>query len=182
VVQAWDVLAGKVLTGKRVVVIGGGAVGVETAQFLADRGTLSGDGLKFLLVNQAEDFETLYELATQGTKQVEVIEMIDAIGKDIGLTTRWTMMQDLGRTGVSLRKRTKALEITLEGVRVEQDGETSLLPCDTVVLAAGAESHNPLQAHLEAKGIPCRVAGDAKRVGLAFDAVHQGFSAGREIG
>lgn len=182
VVQAWDVLAGNVITGKMVVVIGGGAVGVETAHFLADRGTLSGDGLKFLLVNQAEDPETLYKLATQGTKQVVVIEMIDAIGKDIGLTTRWTMMQDLGRTGVSLKKRTRALEITVEGVRVQQNGEEALLPCDTVVLAAGAVPHNPLQALLEQKEIPCRVAGDANRIGLAFDAVHQGFAAGREIG
>ena len=104
------------------------------------------------------------------------------IGKDIGLTTRWTMMQDLGRTGVSLKKRTKALEITLEGVRDQQDGEEALLPCDTVVLAAGAVSHNPLQALLEQKEIPCRVAGDANRIGLAFDAVHQGFAAGRQIG
>jgi len=108
--------------------------------------------------------------------------MIEAIGKDIGLTTRWTVMQDLGRTGVALKKRTKALEITVDGVRVEQDGEDALLPCDTVVLAAGAVPYNPLQALLEQKGIPCRVAGDAQRIGLAFDAVHQGFAAGREIG
>ena len=182
VVQAWDVLAGTAITGKKVVVIGGGAVGVETAQFLASKGTLSGDGLKFLLVNRAEDPATLYELATHGTKKVVVIEMIEAIGEDIGLTTRWTMMQDLGRTGVSLKKRTKALEITVEGVRVEQDGEEALLRCDTVVLAAGALSHNPLQTLLEEKGIPCRVAGDAHRIGLAFDAVHQGFAAGRGIG
>ena len=182
VVQAWDVLADKVITGQRVVVIGGGAVGVETAQFLAEKGTLSGDGLKFLLVNRAEDPETLYKLATQGTKQIVVIEMIDAIGKDIGLTTRWTIMQDIGRTGVSLKKRTKALEITVDGVQVEQDGEEVLLPCDTVVLAAGAVPYNPLQASLEKKGIPCSVAGDAHRIGLAFDAVHQGFAVGREIG
>jgi 2,4-dienoyl-CoA reductase (NADPH2) len=49
VVQAWDVLQDKVYTGKNVVIIGGGAVGVETALFLAEKGTLSGDAVKFLL-------------------------------------------------------------------------------------------------------------------------------------
>ncbi len=38
VVQAWDVLNGKVHTGEKVVIIGGGAVGVEVALFLAERG------------------------------------------------------------------------------------------------------------------------------------------------
>lgn len=33
-VSAWDVLAGKVTTGQNIVVIGGGAVGCETAEFL----------------------------------------------------------------------------------------------------------------------------------------------------
>jgi 2,4-dienoyl-CoA reductase (NADPH2) len=48
-VQAWDVLQGNVITGKRVVIIGGGAVGIETALFLAEKGTLSAEALKFLL-------------------------------------------------------------------------------------------------------------------------------------
>jgi len=48
VVQAWDVLAGRKITGEKVAIIGGGAVGVETALFLAEKGTLSGDELKFL--------------------------------------------------------------------------------------------------------------------------------------
>ena len=66
VVQAWDVLADTVYTGKRVVIIGGGAVGVETALLLAEKGTLSGDVLKFLFVNKAETPEVLYEMATKG--------------------------------------------------------------------------------------------------------------------
>ena len=65
VVQAWDVLLDKVATGRKVVVIGGGAVGVETALFLGEKGTLSGDELKFLLVNKAEEPDDLYELATK---------------------------------------------------------------------------------------------------------------------
>ncbi|MCF8037435.1 MAG: FAD-dependent oxidoreductase, partial [Desulfobacteraceae bacterium] len=99
VVQSWDVLAGKAYTGNRVVVVGGGAVGVETALFLAEKGTISGETLKFLLVNRAENPEVLYELCTKGTKQVTLIEMLEKIGKDFGKTTKWSMLQDVSRFG-----------------------------------------------------------------------------------
>jgi 2,4-dienoyl-CoA reductase (NADPH2) len=181
VVQAWDVLQGKAVTGRRVVIIGGGAVGVETALFLAEKGTLSPQALKFLLVNRAEDPEDLYELATRGTKDIVVIEMIDKMGKDIGKTTRWGILQDLSRNGIESKATTKALEITETGVKVEMDGKIEKIPADTVVLAAGAESYNPLQEFVDTMGIPCTAIGDAARVALAFDAVHQGFEAGREI-
>jgi 2,4-dienoyl-CoA reductase (NADPH2) len=181
VVQAWEVLQETAVIGKRVVIIGGGAVGVETALFLAEKGTLSPQALKFLLVNRAEDPEDLYELATRGTKDIVVIEMIDKMGKDIGKTTRWGILQDLSRQGIQTKATTKALAITATCVKVEMDGKIEEIPADTVVLAAGAASYNPLQEFVEKQGIPCKVIGDAARVALAFDAVHQGFEAGREI-
>lgn len=181
VVQAWDVLLNKVTTGKKVVVIGGGAVGVETAMFLAEKGTLSGDALKFLMLNKAEDMDTLYELATTGTKDVVLVEMINKIGTDIGRSTRWGMLQDVSRLGITTDVETKALEITENGVKVEREGKTEEIAADTVVIAAGAKSYNPLQEVLESKGIACKVVGDASQVNTAFDAVHQGFGAGREI-
>jgi len=181
VVQAWDVLDGKVRTGRRVVILGGGAVGVETALLLADKGTLSGDALKFLLLNRAEEPQDLYELATRGTKDVLVVEMIDKVGKDIGKSTRWAMMQDAERAGIATRTATKALEIMETGVKVESGEGVEEIPADTVVMAAGARSHNPLQEVLEKRGIPVTVAGDARRLAKAFEAVHQGFAAGRNV-
>jgi 2,4-dienoyl-CoA reductase (NADPH2) len=181
VVQAWDVLQSKVATGRRVVIIGGGAVGVETALFLAEKGTLSGEAVKFLLVNQAEDPKTINKLATRGTKDIVVVEMIDKMGKDIGKTTRWGILQDLSRKGIESRTATRALEITESGITVEIDGKTRDIPADTIVLAAGASSFNPLQEILDKKGISVQTVGDAGQVGLAFDAVHEGFAAGRAI-
>ncbi len=181
VVQAWDVLSDKVITGSKVIVVGGGAVGVETALFLAEKGTLPADALQFLFVHQAEDPDFLYELATRGTKSVVLVEMISKVGMDIGKTTRWTMIQELDRRGVLTHVKTKVLEITEDGVKVEQDGKEIEISGDTVVLAAGATPHNPLQKELEAKGIACRVAGDAEKIGLAFDAVHTGFATGRSL-
>lgn len=181
VVQAWDVLVGRVITGRRVAIIGGGAVGVETALFLAEKGTLSGEGLKFLLVNRAEDPETLYRMATQGTKEVILVEMLDKVGKDIGKSTRWGMMQDLSRIGVTTVTRATVVAITADGLEVEKDGKRETVAADSVVIAAGSGSHNPLQPVVEEKNIAFQVVGDADRVGLAFDAVHQGYKAGMTI-
>src|SRR5208337_3035909 len=122
VVQAWDVLAGSVNTGRQVVVIGGGAVGVETALFLAEKGALSGEELKFLLVHEAESCENLYQLAIRGNKEVTVIEMIDKLGKNFGKTTRWGMLQDMERSGIAKRMAARALEITPSHVRIETEG------------------------------------------------------------
>lgn len=47
------------MPGKNVVVIGGGAVGCEVAQYLADRGSLSAELLKFLMKERAESIETI---------------------------------------------------------------------------------------------------------------------------
>ena len=181
VVQAWDVLLNKVFTGKRIAVIGGGSVGVETALFLAEKGTLSGEAVKFLLVNKAETPEALYDLAIHGTKAVVLIEMVKRIGKDIGLSTRWGMLQELSRIGVQTRVSTKALEITVSGVTVETDGQTEEIPADSVVLAMGSDVYNPLEELVRREKIIFETVGDANKIATAFDAVHSGFRAGKNL-
>jgi 2,4-dienoyl-CoA reductase (NADPH2) len=94
-------------------------------------------------VNRAEDPETLYDLATRGTKTVTLVEMIDKLGKDIGRTTRWGMLQDLTRSGVRTRTSARVLEITPNGLRIEADGITEEIQADTIVLAIGASRTTP---------------------------------------
>lgn len=181
VVQAWDILSGARQAGRRVVVIGGGAVGVETALFLAEEGTLTGDELKFLLVNQAEDPAELYRLATAGGRQVVLVEMIDALGANFGKSTRWGMLQDVGRYGIQPVLKAKVLEITAEGVRLAVGGEIREVAADSVVLAVGTRSENSLNGVAAELGISCRLVGDASSPGTVFEANHQGFLAGRSV-
>jgi len=181
VIQAWDLLAGRARSGKRVVVVGGGAVGVETALLLAEKGTLSGDALKFLLVHGAESLEELYGLATRGSKEVTVVEMLGDLGANFGKSTRWGMMQDVERYGVRSRLAARVLEITADCVRVETEGQVEDIPADTVVLAVGTRRFAPLQETVGELGIALRVVGDAVRPAMVFDAVHEGFEAGRTI-
>ncbi|MBS3731609.1 MAG: FAD-dependent oxidoreductase, partial [Desulfobacterales bacterium] len=184
VVQSWDVLVGKAYTGNRVVIVGGGAVGVETALFLAEKGTLSGETLKFLLVNRAENPEVLYELCTKGTKQVTLIEMLEKIGKDFGKTTKWSMLQDVSRFGITTMPATRVLEITENGIKVQAEGDggpAEEIAADSVVLCVGAKPNNALETLLKEKGIAHTVAGDAEDIGRAFEAVHSGYKAGMQI-
>ncbi len=181
VLQAWDVLGKKAWSGSRVVVVGGGAVGVETALFLAEQGTLSAEELRFLLLNQVEDCQSLADMAGRGTKDVVLIEMLDKIGRDIGKSTKWTMLQEMQRLGVQSRTGTKALEIVEDGIKVQTGDGEEIIPAETVVLAVGSRSCNPLEDAVKDLGIPCRTVGDASKVGLAYDAVHQGFLLGCEL-
>ena len=181
VVQAWDVLTEKTECGKKVAIIGGGAVGVEVALYLAEKGTPSGDAIKFLLINGVETPEDLVKIATTGTKEVILLEMLEKVGKDIGKSTRWVMMQDLSRYGVTVKTQTKANEITPSGVKIEIDGQVEEIIADTVVLASGSKSESSFRAVLERKGISHEVIGDADQIALAYDAIHSGFDAGSKL-
>jgi len=181
VVQAWDILAGNRQAGRRVAVLGGGAVGVETALLLAEEGTLSGDELKFLLVHGAERPEELYRLATAHDREIHLIEMTGAIGANFGKTTRWGMLQDVERYGILPLTGARVLAITPAGLRFEQDGQIIELQVDTVVLAVGTRPRNLLRQMAEELGMPCLAVGDAVAPGTVFEASHQGWQAGRSI-
>ena len=154
---------------------------METALLLADKGTVPPEVLKFLLVHRAERLEDLHELCTRGSKEVTLVEMLDKLGADIGKTTRWVLLQDLELSGVHSRVATEVLRITESGVEVGSGDAVEQIPADTVVLAVGAVPENPLQTIVEEKGIPCQVVGDARAVAKAFDAVHTGYRAGRDV-
>lgn len=181
VLQAWEVLTGQRQPGRKVVIIGGGAVGIETALALAEEGTLSAEALKFLLIHGAESCQDLLELATRGSHEVILVEMLKDLGGNFGKTTRWGMLQDLKRFGVQTRVATKVIEITETGLIIEDGSCRQELTADSVILAVGTQPHNPLQQRLQQQGIACQVIGDACQVGMVIDAVHQGFKAGRSL-
>jgi 2,4-dienoyl-CoA reductase (NADPH2) len=181
VVMAWHVLSGKARVGKNVVIVGGNAVGLETALHIANQGTLSPEVLHFLVANRAESWETLEKLVSEGNKRVTVVEMMKRPGQDIGSSTRWTVMMELRRLRVTILTGARATEIRSEGVVIEKDQGRDLLPADSVVIAAGAKPENSLVPKIEDRVPAIHIIGDAREPRNALAAIKEGFLTGLEI-
>ncbi len=181
VISAWELLDRDVTLGKRVVIVGGNALGLETAIFVARQGTLSPEVLHFLAANRAEDWDTLETLMNQGNKEVTVLEMENKAGKDIGLSTRWTVLSEIRRLGVRVVTEAKALRFTEEGVEMEKGGESTLVHADSIVPAMGSKSVHPLVEDLEGVVPELYTVGDAKEPRNALEAIREGFAAGLRV-
>jgi len=180
VVKAWDVLAGRATAGPRAVVIGGGAVGCDTAIFLAREWGIDDETAVFLAENEALDCREAVSLVNRGRK-VTILEMAQRLGTDIGATTRWTVMRALKRLGVEVMTEVEAEEITDEGVKVTKGGETMLVETDTVVIAIGARPDSALCQQLKGTVAELYVIGDAKEVRKSTDAVREGFEVALQL-
>ncbi len=181
VVSAWEVLEGKVSVGREVVIIGGGAVGCETALHICESGTISAETLKFLAFQKAESWEVLEKLITKGWRRVTIVEMLERIGQDIGISTRWAMIQDLHRLGVRVITGAKAKEIQLDGVLIQRGEKEEKVPCDTVILAVGSRGLDEISQKIVGFVPEIHVIGDAKTPRKALDAIWEGYEVGRTI-
>lgn len=156
VLNAWDVLTGVAVAGHKVVVVGGGAVGVETATFLAEEG-----------------------------RDVTVVEMLDRCGADIGQSSRWVILKDAASAGVKTVRSCRVSKIIEDGVVTETAEEQRVFPADTVVIAVGSRAEDGLWKLLADEGmleeIEFHKIGDCVKPRKAYDAIHEGFEVGSRI-
>jgi hypothetical protein len=122
VYSAWQVLKRNPVLGKSVAVIGGGSVGLETAVFIAAKGTLTPETLHFLFAYEALSPERLRELMFKGSSNVTVFEMLPRIGQDVGKSTRWILFDNLKRYKISVKTGAKVRSIADGVVKFEKDG------------------------------------------------------------
>ena len=150
VVTAHDVLLGKTEPGNRVVVIGGGLVGAETADMLG-----------------------------QQCEQVTIIEMLSQIMKDGEAAPTKYMKERFFQNGVQIHTSTKLLEIGDHTVTAEKDGERFVLEnIDTVIIAVGVKTDRTLLDSME--HVSCKVlkVGDANGVKNGYLGIREGYEAG----
>ncbi len=147
VVTAWEALQNSP-KGERILVIGGGATGLETAEFLTEQG-----------------------------KKVSVVEMLKTFGTDMGGTVYYHLRIRLNKLGIELFKNTEVKEINDSGVVIFRDGkEETWKEFDSFVLALGTKSRNQLTESLKVPEV--YVIGDAATPGNAANAMRQGFEIG----
>jgi len=175
--SSWEVLKDNPCLGKRVAVIGGGAVGLETALFAAKKGTLSPEMLQFLVTYEALEMDRIRHYMFKGASRVTLFEMLEKAGQDVGKSTRWILMNNLTRYGVNIKTASKVVSIKAGQVNYEREGELSEEPFDTVILASGSRPVHTLEEKVKALDIPYSVIGDCVKPGKINDAVHGGFLA-----
>ncbi len=181
VYSAWQVLKGNPVLGKSVAVIGGGSVGLETALFIAAKGTLTPETLHFLFTYEAVSVERLRELLFQGSSRVTVFEMLPRIGKDVGKSTKWILFDNLKRYKVSVKTGTTVASIRKGTVKFQKDGQEKQMQFDNVVLASGTQSVPGLSSEVKKLGVPFATVGDCVRPGKLNEAIHGGFLAALNI-
>jgi len=149
-----DVLTGQSKLSGKVVVVGGGLVGIETAEYLAAQGC-----------------------------EVTVIEMLEGIARELGNFRMICVMENLYMAGIKTMDRTKAVEIKEDAVVVERDGEMSELPANAVVIAIGGACapYDELSSYCESKSLPYYVIGDAKSPRRAINAIEEAAELARAI-
>jgi pyruvate/2-oxoglutarate dehydrogenase complex dihydrolipoamide dehydrogenase (E3) component len=161
VVSAWDVLAGKAVTAARnVVILGGGLVGCETADFLAETG----------------------DNPAVGRTAVTIVEMLKNVASDMANEARHLLMQRLHAKGVKILTSAKVKEILDDGVIFIRDGqEESVRNVDAIVLALGASPVDSLSEKIKGKVAEVYVIGDAKEPRKILEATAEGAEVGRKI-
>ncbi|MDP8225385.1 MAG: FAD-dependent oxidoreductase [Candidatus Lernaella stagnicola] len=176
VVLAEQVLAGKAILQGDVVVVGGGAVGAETALQIAHRDTIDPEVAAFLIANEAESLETVRDLLTKPRRKIYVCDLLPKIAQDMGKTTRWTVLQELRNMSVELHTNSEVTAIDEQGVSIKTpDGVEQTLACGTVVVAVGYLQRDDLAKELETAGLDVVLIGDAKKPRKVAEAVHEGF-------
>ncbi len=131
--------------GRRVVVVGGGLVGLELAEFLAAR-----------------------------NRQVAVVDAGAQMGLPMALPRRWRTVRQASGHGVALVRDTTVEGLVPGGVAVRRGERTAIMPADDVVVAEGVQADTSLADALVADGRVVHVVGDAGGVGYIEGAVRTG--------
>jgi len=131
---------------KRVLIIGGGLIGVDIATALIPRGN------EVIIVKRTTDF-----------------------GEDMEMIAKTLSLKMLKKAGTFFSDHTNIKKIVGRTVYAEKNGENIKFDnIDIIVVSTGMESYNPLENELKNK-IPVYVVGDAKKIGDAQDAIKDGY-------
>ena len=151
---AWDVLAGKFeVRGNKVVVVGGGSVGCDIAEYLALKG-----------------------------KEVTIVEQYPKIGLTLESLMRACFLERFARYGVTTLTERQLIQITGQGVIVvDKNGKAENVEVDSVVIALGSTPNDELAEVLKDIPVELHTIGDAVEPRRIMDAISEGAFIGRQV-
>lgn len=155
-----DVLAGRAFPGRKIVVIGGGSVGCETADYLAP------------LVND------LYPR----NREITLLEMAPGVMAGESGPGRSLLVQRMMAKGVQMICGAKVEKVDESSIWYTKDGQQHCIAdADTLVLAMGYKADPALEEMLKAAGASYHLIGDAAKVGTIKDAIGAGYETAKAL-
>jgi 2,4-dienoyl-CoA reductase-like NADH-dependent reductase (Old Yellow Enzyme family)/NADPH-dependent 2,4-dienoyl-CoA reductase/sulfur reductase-like enzyme len=142
-----------VAIGKKVVILGGGLVGCESAVHLAQQG-----------------------------KEVTLVEMMEDIAVEANVRQRPILLDMLSRLQVKVKTRTRGVRVTDQGlVCTDDSGNETLFEADTVVVSVGQRAlREAVNGLLDAAPEVVQV-GDCVKPQKVTEALYRGYHAGLDI-
>lgn len=146
VVFAKDVLLGKSEVGDSVVIIGGGQVGLEVAEHLAER-----------------------------DKRITVIEILDELAGGMPSLAKLPLLCRLEELGVTIWIKSEVKEIQDREVVVQYKGSKRSVKVDTIIIAAGSEPDHELFEKMKRNIPKVFMIGDSVKPRRILEAIAEGF-------
>lgn len=140
--------------GQKVVIIGGGEIGVETGLYLNEKG-----------------------------HEVTIVEMSDMLASEVSFVHNYSQLeaQWKGRAGFNWHLNTRCVEIADWGICAEGPEGMMKLEADTVIVAAGMKARSKEAMDLAVDGVQTFIIGDSNEVGSIQTAIRSGFAIASSI-
>ncbi|WP_068165287.1 FAD-dependent oxidoreductase [Rhodococcus phenolicus] len=137
---------------KDVVVIGGSLVGLELAEFMAERGS-----------------------------NVTLLAEGQQLGVPMAMPRRWAAVKHAREVGLTVHRNATVQRITPKTVEFTVGGETMTAPARMVIVASGVSAAAPLADRLADSGLDVRIVGDAGEVDYIEGAVHTAWKVATDL-
>jgi NAD(H)-dependent 7beta-hydroxy-3-oxo-delta4-cholenoic acid oxidoreductase len=157
-----DILAGRVVQPSgNIMIIGGGLVGCEVAETLANLG----------------------DNPMIARTSITLVEMLDHFGSEMVIEIRTLTMQDFRELGIEVLTSTKVKEIQQNSLVVETpDGEERTISgVDNFIVAIGVRPYEVLSEKIASSVAEVHVIGDAKEARSALEAMQEAADVARAI-
>ena len=159
-ITADDVLAGRAFPGRKIVIIGGGSVGCETADYLAP------------LINDL----------FPRNRDVTILEMADGVMMNESGPGRSLLVRRMMEKGVKIITSAKVDSVTETEINYTQDDVThTIKDADTLIFAAGYKKNPAVEEMLEESGLNYHMIGDAHEIGNIKTAITEAYNLTKDL-
>jgi len=149
VITAINALKNDEDVGKKIAIIGGGLVGLETAEYFAEKG-----------------------------KKITLIEMQEDVGLNMPFLTKVPLLLNLQEHGVTILTNALVRKIMQKHIEIEQEGIKKRLGYDTIILSMGGQPDDQFEKELINSDFSVYSVGNCHQQGDLLTAIHDGFMLG----